>query len=179
MALGSVGRFARIVAGRSLWPVKWALAAAATRLSERRKFTGFELVCLADHAEAQVAFRQLASALALIAQYDPKLLVRMRRNMPRILIVPPGGAHGRFWSFANGCAIDVHHAIRDPVPSVAMTLVHEATHARIHRNGIPYGLVTRMRIERACLRREIEFGSRVPGAEALVNEARSVRSSYT
>jgi hypothetical protein len=41
-------------------------------------------------------------------------------------------------------------------------LVHEATHARLWGCGIPYTVANRDRVERACLRAEMRFASRMP-----------------
>lgn len=54
-----------------------------------------------------------------------------------------------------------------------MTLVHEATHARLHRAGVRYTHDLRERIEAICLKAEIDFGRRLPGAEQLVAEAQT------
>jgi hypothetical protein len=60
---------------------------------------------------------------------------------------------------------------------IASTLVHEATHARLHRLGIRYTEQTDIRVERACTREELRFLSQVPegDAAALID---GVRSKY-
>jgi hypothetical protein len=54
---------------------------------------------------------------------------------------------------------------------LAMTLVHEGTHARLLRAGFPYRERLRRRVERLCVLAEIIFASRLPDAEAEVQEA--------
>ncbi len=48
--------------------------------------------------------------------------------------------------------------------SIASVLVHEATHARLDHCGFGYDEAERDRIEKVCLRREMAFAKRVPGA---------------
>jgi hypothetical protein len=51
--------------------------------------------------------------------------------------------------------------------SLAMTIVHEATHGRIIDRGIQYYVENRDRIEGACVRQEAVFARSLPGGEAL------------
>ncbi len=53
-----------------------------------------------------------------------------------------------------------------------MTLVHEATHARVYRAGIRYLPRNRRRIEQICVRAEIDFATQLPDATLLADEAR-------
>ena len=48
-----------------------------------------------------------------------------------------------------------------------MTIMHEATHARIIDRGIQYHVKNRDRIEGACVRQEALFARRLPGGDAL------------
>jgi hypothetical protein len=53
-----------------------------------------------------------------------------------------------------------------------MTIVHEATHARIELAGIRYVSGRRMRIENACIRQELELAELVPESGPEMQEAR-------
>jgi hypothetical protein len=48
-----------------------------------------------------------------------------------------------------------------------MTLVHEATHARLWKNGIGYPVSARGRIEQLCVRAEVRLARQLPDAEEL------------
>jgi hypothetical protein len=52
---------------------------------------------------------------------------------------------------------------------LAMTIIHEATHARIIDRGIQYYVENRDRIEAACVRQEAIFARCLPGGDALAD----------
>jgi hypothetical protein len=53
-----------------------------------------------------------------------------------------------------------------------MTLVHEATHARIAKAGITYKQALRARIERLCVEEEAAFADKLPQGQQLAADAR-------
>jgi hypothetical protein len=146
---------------------------AALRLSDRRVIRGFEVANLSESNESGRLFDRLEGVLSMMHGVAPGIVARMRQSFSRILIMPSGGASGSYWSFLDGCALGAQHLLKDSDASVAMTLVHEATHARLHRAGIRYRPALRARIEAICVRAEVDFGQRLPNAEHLVAEAES------
>src|SRR5690606_19512626 len=70
------------------------------------------------------------------------------------------------------CGISAQHLMRDSPVSVAMTLAHEATHARINRLGGGYRDDNRDRIEILCTEAEIDLAARLPNAEHELAMAR-------
>ncbi len=146
---------------------------AALRLSERRELWHFEVANLSESRTGDRLFERIDEVMGLIESVDPGRLARMRQSFGRVVVMPSGGPSGSYLHFLDGCGLAADHLLAASASSVAMTLVHEATHARLHRAGIPYNRKLRTRIEAVCLRAEIDFGRRLPGAAALVKEAES------
>jgi hypothetical protein len=153
-------------------PLGKVLRYASLLVGERQRAYGFEVVNLAPSHLSDALFGRIKSALALVEEHDPKFFARMQRDLRRIIIAPEGGSEGSYWASLRASVIDARHLMRDPVESVAMTLVHEATHARLQRAGIPDLPSLRSRIEAVCLRAEIALGSKLPGTDELVAEAK-------
>src|SRR5262245_11334534 len=103
------------------------------------------------------------AALELIQQLAPHQLARMERDCPRIVIGAAGAAAAMFKPDSRLVVLDFD-TIRDhgdePV-TLALILVHEATHARLTKCGIDYQS-QRDRIERLCRRAERSFADRLP-----------------
>lgn len=105
-------------------------------------------------------------ALALIEQTAPQTAARVRRD---VRLISVSGVWGPDYE-------DVLRAIRLHGPAllwqdstqVALTIVHEAMHARIARRGIPYADDQRERHERAATAAEVRFAKKLPGGEELV-----------
>jgi hypothetical protein len=56
------------------------------------------------------------------------------------------------------------------LPGIASTIVHEATHARLDGWGIDYDETIRYRIEAICLRRELNFLTKLPASKHFQEE---------
>jgi hypothetical protein len=54
--------------------------------------------------------------------------------------------------------------------TIASTIIHEATHARLDGWDIGYDEASRYRIEAICLRRELNFLTKLPDSEHLQEE---------
>lgn len=107
-------------------------------------------------------------ALSLIEQSAPWVYRQLLRHVDRILIDDVRGPHydrlGRLiWLRGPGM-----HPVE--VESVAMTIVHEATHARIAGRNIAYAVGERARHENACCRAEARFAMRL-GRPELAEKA--------
>jgi hypothetical protein len=148
-------------------------------LSPRRQVEDFIVANLSESMETEALFAGVARAVALIQRWEPRRVPRMRRYVRRIVVGPSGGPAGSYVRALDACMLSAEHIVRDSTASVAMTLVHEATHARIECAGVPYAMPIRARIEALCMKEEIEFGALVPGAEGLLAEAnRALESSW-
>jgi hypothetical protein len=62
---------------------------------------------------------------------------------------------------------------------IAATIVHEATHARLHHRGIAYKEEWRQRIERACVRRELAFAAKLPHGDLVRAQAEAALALCT
>ena len=123
-----------------------------------------------------IVFDRVRDVLDLIASVDSKRFHRLQRDVTRIFVTHYGGAAGSYWSDLNACLLDWSD-LGGNLHSAAMTLVHEATHARLEKAGIPYCDRLRERIERLCIREEIAFARQLPNSDELVEEAQHAMSS--
>jgi hypothetical protein len=109
---------------------------------------------------AEQCWEKVAEALMLIHSLDPKRLKRIRRDVERILVFH--ARNSQFWVGQWTCMLEERLVRESSAALVASVLVHEATHARLYRAGIPYWPDLRSRIEALCTREEIAFASRLP-----------------
>jgi hypothetical protein len=141
-------------------------------LSRRLSVQGFDArALLADQDERRHIEQALQDAIALLGQYAPLRLAYLRRDLPRVWV---GTTHNRAecLAAASMCVLQFEYIANpstSPV-SIAMTLVHEGTHARLLRLGFGYEESRRRRLERLCVLTEILFAKRVPGAAAEIQQ---------
>ena len=119
----------------------------------------------------------LATGLDYLAKYGPRQYKQLRHRIRRMSICRLPHLHGHFEESGPTIVIAedfLKRSAHRPV-EVASTLVHEATHARLHRLGIRYTDRTYVRVEQACTQEELRFLSQVPEADAadLLQEVRS------
>jgi hypothetical protein len=131
---------------------------------------GITVGVVGDPTDVELAFERIAAGLSLIAEYEPQVLHHMRRCAKGILV----------WSTPSARAIASWHPevklivvnerflcnSQTTPRTIAATLVHETTHARLMRFG--YRPSIRARIELICHRREREFARRMPDSHQLV-----------
>jgi len=148
--------------GELLW---WVV----TRHWHHQEFDGFCLVDWVSDPKTRehwdLFFSKTTQALQLVFSSDPKRLARMRRDMPRVVLVSGGGnlyTHG--W---RACELDVSQLPEATPLSLSVTLVHEATHARLCKAGITYWSEDRQRVEAACLGSEAAYARRLPDSAEL------------
>lgn len=128
---------------------------------------GFEINCFLDDASASL--RRLRAGLDFVAAIDPVRFRRIQLDLPRFMLVPVGGLG--YNPHLRACVLSAPYIDRVPEDVLALTIVHEATHARLHRAGIAYRAQLIERVERCCVRSEIAFARRVPGGESLARYA--------
>src|SRR5882724_1066725 len=98
----------------------------------------------------------ILDALALIKRLDPRRFVRVETNISWVVRsrLPHLADYRRL---CKVCAVDIDRlAIKDDydrmVKELACTIVHEATHGRLHSLLIPQLRATRARIEKICIK---------------------------
>ena len=140
-------------------------------LSTGRVFDGLWIATDTDKSE--LVLERVEAALRLIKTHDPHRYNRIRRDLSRVWVRLLAGARGSFNASLSACELDERFVLDDKRTPVELTsvIVHEATHARIHRAGIRYRAELRHRIEAACFRAEATFARRVPHGESVAERA--------
>jgi hypothetical protein len=127
-----------------------------------------------------LGLRRVEDALALIKQHDPLNYSRICRNLERIWvdILPDAIAH--YDRSLNACVFDQRFVLAETTTlgSIAASIVHEATHARLERCGIKYEEKLRPRIEAVCVGRELAFASKLPDGVELQEQRAYARQWY-
>lgn len=112
-------------------------------------------------------FSKCSEALELITTYDPRRFSRIRRDL-RVIFMSAGG--GPYYDPAiDGFIIDSRSLRAATVTRLSSLIVHEATHARLHRLGIGDDQARAERREAICVRAEIDFLRRLPGTADLMS----------
>lgn len=116
---------------------------------------------------------KVEKALSLIRGHDPVRYQRILRDLERIWVVYLFGAVGSFHSLTWTCKLDRRFVLdeKTALESIACTIVHEATHARLWRNGIFYDEDIRVRVEGVCIGSEIAFADRLPEGTWIADDA--------
>jgi len=132
------------------------------RMSSSRALHGIPAAVLGDDPEH--CFDRLDEALDLIARYDPTTLDRMRTLFRGILVF--GGERYRraYWNDTARLCVVTETYVRSSTQrpeDLALTFVHEMTHARLHRAGVEYREGRRAAIEVICAMAELAFARRV------------------
>jgi hypothetical protein len=126
-------------------------------------------------------FRGMEAALGMVAAHHPVWLRRMSRDVAEIRVFRHPPCRGAFDPAARVVILDSYFVSTFPVATVASSLVHEATHARIAAAAphLSYSR-DRARHERICRRAEIRFARRLPveaGREILARAAAALQGS--
>ena len=118
--------------------------------------------------------QRLGAALDLVRNHAPLRYAYLQRDLPRIL-VGPSDALGECHAAVGICLLKFEYVVADATTpeEVALTLVHEGSHARLDRAGVGYvGEERRARVERLCTKAELILAQRIPGGEAAAAYAR-------
>ena len=123
-------------------------------------------------AEPHPALRRVEDALRLIKRHDKLHYSRIIRNIERVWVHLLPSALAHYQSSINACVFDgvLFSRRRANAQKIASTIIHEATHARLDGWGIDYDEATRYRIEAICIRRELNFLTKLPDSEHLQEE---------
>src|SRR5689334_17819250 len=120
------------------------------RFGRRIKLRGFDVRAMLPGNDEWLLIRErLEAAFEILEQYSPSRLRMLQRDIRRIWItgIP---ARGTFVKERAMCVLKFDFITREStrVEDVALTLVHEGTHARLARAGFGYEEEIRSRIER-------------------------------
>lgn len=138
-------------------------------LSPEQRVHGVQVVVFGGKSEEGALVSKIREALTLIAQVDPKRFCRLSRDIEYIACIRAVYALGQYIDQARACVLDLDYVRRTTDPAqIAIVIVHEAIHARLHRAGVLFSTERASRIERACAREEVRFAKRIPGADQLL-----------
>lgn len=136
--------------------IRAALFLYLIRTAPKQNCLGINIVDLTnDEEDPTPYFAKVASALEIIAQHQPWRLDRMRRDLRYILIVKQPGA--TYWHDLRACVLPLRSFNSTDTEKIALSIVHEATHARIRSYGIPYDPADLARVERMCVNEEVSL----------------------
>jgi len=139
----------------------YAYLQACPRISHR----GFVIADCSGSDESDALFQKARRAIDLIHDLDRRRFGRIRRDVRRIVFL---GTGPQYWPGLRACIF--HDVTRTRTEFVALTIVHEATHARLWNAGFRYHPSIRKRIERLCVAQELVFLERLPDDdEELLN----------
>jgi len=95
------------------------------------------------------------------------------QDLERVWVTPLPGPVGCFDHSLGACELDPRFVLAETTSPemIAATIVHEATHARLHRRGIGYEEDLRGRVEAVCVRRQLAFAARLPNGEQVREQA--------
>jgi hypothetical protein len=141
------------------------------RFSVRRDVHGIQLVVPAANDHADGFFAKMQQALDIIRDADSRRWARIRRHLRRIVLLNGGGEF--YHPELHAYVVDLPSFLARSPLEVASSVVHEATHARLHHKGISYEPSIRERVEMVCVGEEIAFLQRLGNTEELVARKRS------
>jgi hypothetical protein len=145
-------------------PLRWMLLNGLFLISPKSVLDGVEVIDAAgEHGDQTI--HSLHKALKVISQTDPRRFERLKRDLRRIVLMKAGGP--QFASEVGACLVRSEYVRQNSPEAVATTIVHEAIHARLHRQGIGYGPNMRSRVEEVCVREQIAFAGRLRNPEIV------------
>jgi hypothetical protein len=143
-------------------------------LTRRELMHGIPTGVPRSQPDKDIAATKLRAALDLIATRQPRRLIRLQRDLRRILVTFVQVADAQYSAPTRTVLLDETYVCNPEVTSshLATTIIHEATHARLFTAGIGYPTALRPRIERLCMRQELDFAERLPDGGAAAARAR-------
>jgi hypothetical protein len=149
------------------------LHAFAFRFGRKVSLRGFDVRALMpQHREWSVIRDRLDAALGLLERHARPRYQMLQRDIQRVWVtgIPSQGA---FIADRAMCVLDFDFVTTEVTrpEEVALTLIHEGTHARLRRAGFGYDARIRPRIERLCIGSELVVARRLPGAADLADDA--------
>jgi hypothetical protein len=120
---------------------------------------GIRIVDAASLTAVSHAAERIKPALDLLQTTDPRRFNRVRRNIPELVVIPISGAEYSF--HLRTCFIGHVAANQGSPESLALMLIHESTHAELHRRGFEMTPITHGRHEKLCIKEELRFTRRL------------------
>lgn len=124
-----------------------------------------------EAAESGLLLEKVQAALDLVARHDPRSLEAMRGHFSGILVwYGLNAANGSYLHSERLCMLYTRYvkAERTEPARIAMTLIHELTHAKHFSRGRP---MVGVNAEWLCIGAELAFIRKVPGTDHLRDAA--------
>ena len=159
--MSSVRRF---VVAHTLCPLQVALESLLARWDSRHLIQELNIGLRdIEPTKESLLVDRLENALALLERYDPQRLRRIQRGLRRIVVTEKLGRNAASYVPATrSCYLDAAFVETYSAANIAIALVHEGTHARLHDAGIRASAALLTRIERLCVAAELEFAKKLP-----------------
>jgi hypothetical protein len=124
--------------------------------------------------ERPLIYELLDEALNLLKASAPGRYERVRHSLKGILIFGKDSIRGSYMSDTGICRLRESFMLAPDTTAaaIACVLVHEATHGRLFRLGIPYDELLRYRVEMVCIKATLLTARRLPRAEVEVDRCR-------
>lgn len=148
------------------------IAKISLALVPRERYRGFELVSFVGDKGLAILRQKIGEGLDVIQAFDGRRSVQVAERLPRFILVSGGGDH--FSPVLRAHMVDANQLSTRTNAQMALNIVHEATHARVHSAGIPMTEDTASRIERICVREQIAFAQRLPDCEQTIRQLEKV-----
>jgi len=131
----------------------------------RHLILGIEVVDLFSSRD-ETRIDALRMALLQLESNHPEFLEQFRRDVRRIVLLAVGP---RYWIRERTCVLPDPNRLS--TTRLAMTIVHEGTHARQAASGQQFNYETLGAQEVECVGAEVDYASRIAGAEEDVEWA--------
>jgi hypothetical protein len=128
---------------------------------------GLTVSAFVDRKESAVILGNVREALALIRQYDAYRYRRVVTRLSRI-VVNPSPNQGEYIRSLRRCILGKSTVESGDIRNIALTIIHEATHAELFDRGIGYDAKIRIRVEDVCSGEELLFVRKLPDNEELL-----------
>jgi hypothetical protein len=144
-------------------------------VSRKHNRNDFKVAMLLPDKKGPAVFSKVDQALNLISEFDSRRYLQIRRDVKKIWVSVAQPAVGKWLNELQTCVLDRNYFCQDKISAsrMALTIVHEATHARLCKLKIKYTEDIRERVERICIKSEIAFAKRLPDGQKLVEMAES------
>lgn len=148
------------LATRATAPLERLFGRVFLRLYRKHRVCGIPVVVTDPRTDLNGFLTRIKLALELLRDADPRRFRIVARFVNHILVWP--GDHTAYDGW-GGIHLASRHVLSSGPTILASAFVHEATHLRIARRGIPYAKRLRRRIETLCVKEQASFLRKVPG----------------
>ncbi len=128
----------------------------------------------ADAAHTEACLAKVRAALDLLAEHTPDRVSQIRERLSSVFVwYGLLAAIGTYRHSTRMCELDCDYVESDSTTpaEVALTLVHEATHARLFSRDSNRRMTT-AQAEWLCISAEVAVARRLPDSERLVTDAK-------